>query len=527
MDKVFVYGTLMRGHGNHSYYLTQSEFLGTGEITDYAMYEVSSFPGIVPESGEVVKGEVYRIDQDTLRRLDQLEGEGSLYLRRNVEVLLNGKLVQAWTYVWNHEITGKVKVNYEAQPWKGRNWRPVNKRYVWYACYGSNLLKERFLHYIKGGVCRFNGVDYHGCTDKSDPLEDRPIILKHELYFGNRSGIWDNGGVAFLNPIRDENAETLGRMFLITEEQLKEVQSQEGLGWYNKLVDLGFEEGIPVKTFTHSTVFNINQPSQKYLSIIKEGLLETYPSMPDRQISSYIRDHILPREEKLMHALHLIRKSRHSVGVFELINSVNHRLEKAQEIIQPLVDKGYIRQHRGDHCGAFEISARYFTEPTKRQEIDQLLELDAEKAKLTLKSLGFSATGKDAKVSACAHCLIYYKEGTTFCRKCLKSTCELDTKIADIIFDLNAKGYITTYCCAGHNKVSLPYIAFKVDLGGLSLPDNFNMERDNTLRMIPYYKTKGITKRKMEQTISEDELESYRISNLDNLRIWANQLPNR
>jgi len=41
-DKVYVYGTLMKGHGNHGYYLSQSEFLGKGEITGYALYAVSS-----------------------------------------------------------------------------------------------------------------------------------------------------------------------------------------------------------------------------------------------------------------------------------------------------------------------------------------------------------------------------------------------------------------------------------------------------------------------------------------------------
>ena len=35
MDMVFVYGTLMNGYGNHGYYLSQSKFLGKGEITGY------------------------------------------------------------------------------------------------------------------------------------------------------------------------------------------------------------------------------------------------------------------------------------------------------------------------------------------------------------------------------------------------------------------------------------------------------------------------------------------------------------
>ena len=119
-DKVFVYGTLMKGHGNHGYYLSQSEFLGKGEVTGYALYAVSSFPGIVPEGGEKVKGEVYIVDRDTLKRLDSLESEGSLYLRKQVEVLIDGQIVQAWTYIWNHETKGKDKITYDAQPWKGR-----------------------------------------------------------------------------------------------------------------------------------------------------------------------------------------------------------------------------------------------------------------------------------------------------------------------------------------------------------------------------------------------------------------------
>lgn len=525
MANVFVYGTLMKGHGNHRNFLSQSEFLGSGEITGYAMYEVSSFPGIVPESGENVKGEIYEVDQATLRRLDYLEGEGSLYNRKQVEVLVKDKLVRAWTYVWNNEVKGTEKVNYNDQPWRGKNRMPVNKQYVWYACYGSNLLKERFMHYIKGGVCRFNGASYSGCKDKSEPLEDRPCIIKHELYFGNSSGKWDGGGVAFLTPTRDETVETLGRMFLISEEQFKDVQSQEGFYWYNEVLDLGMEAGYPIKTFTHSTVYNRNKPSMKYINVVREGLHETYPDKSDKEISYYINDLIISREEKLMHALFLIRKNPQRIGLFELISSVSYPLNKAHEIIQPLIDKGYIRQYSRDHCGPFDMSATYHTEPSKRQEIDQLLKSDAEDRKLSLNHLTFSVAGKDDKMLACVHCLTFYKEGTTFCRECLSSTFEIDAQIADVIFNLNGKGYITTNCCAGHSKDHLPYITFKVDMSELSLPTNFKLEYDSTLRMIPYYKVNGITKKKMEQTIQVEELESYKLDNLEGLRTWANGLP--
>lgn len=119
MDKVFVYGTLMKGYKYHMDYLAQSEFLGKGEITGFALYAVtSSYPGILPECGERVKGEVYEVDQETLKRIDDLEDEGSLYLRKQVEVLVQGEAVFGWVYIWNHETGGTAKINYDAQPWK-------------------------------------------------------------------------------------------------------------------------------------------------------------------------------------------------------------------------------------------------------------------------------------------------------------------------------------------------------------------------------------------------------------------------
>ncbi|HEY8889919.1 MAG TPA: gamma-glutamylcyclotransferase family protein [Clostridium sp.] len=118
MIKVFVYGTLMRGRINHSYYLSKSKFLGEAELVGYAMYCVSSFPGIVTEQSEKVKGEVYCVDEKTLRKLDNLEGEGSLYIRKMVDLQLNNETIQGFVYIWNHTITGVQKISYALQPWK-------------------------------------------------------------------------------------------------------------------------------------------------------------------------------------------------------------------------------------------------------------------------------------------------------------------------------------------------------------------------------------------------------------------------
>lgn len=163
----------------------------------------------------------------------------------------------------------------------------MDKKYVWYACYGSNLLRERFMYYIEGGECELNGAAYTGCTDKSEPIEDRPLTIPHEMYFGNRSSAWEGGGVAFLKPDKDEKATTLGRMYLITEEQYKEVQKQEGL-WYKKGICLGSLNGVEIMTFTNSSIYFKNLPRQKYIEVIEKGLKEAYPEMTQGEIKSYL-----------------------------------------------------------------------------------------------------------------------------------------------------------------------------------------------------------------------------------------------
>ena len=40
---------------------------------------------------------------------------------------------------------------------------------VWYACYGSNLLKERFLCYIRGGRPIGAQRTFYGCKNKKEP----------------------------------------------------------------------------------------------------------------------------------------------------------------------------------------------------------------------------------------------------------------------------------------------------------------------------------------------------------------------
>ena len=101
------------------------------------------------------------------------------------------------------------------------------KKHIWYASYGSNLLEERFLCYIKGGKPSGSSKRHDGCFDKTLPQNNAKIYINHELYFARKSKSWDNGGVAFLSEKFESNHKTLGRMYLITPDQFTEVVKQE------------------------------------------------------------------------------------------------------------------------------------------------------------------------------------------------------------------------------------------------------------------------------------------------------------
>jgi len=149
-----------------------------------------------------------------------------------------------------------------------------NSQYVWYACYGSNLCCDRFMDYI------------NKCRDTKAPLESRIYEIKHELYFTGESKKW-KGAVAFINPKRDENAHTLGRIYYITDEQYEDVKVQEGCKYLNK-IELGEIDGVNVVTFTDFEIYPKKEPSQKYLECIAKGIKDTYPKLTKDEIEKYL-----------------------------------------------------------------------------------------------------------------------------------------------------------------------------------------------------------------------------------------------
>ncbi|GIM30010.1 branched-chain alpha-keto acid dehydrogenase [Clostridium polyendosporum] len=113
---LFVYGTLMKGLINHQYLINQ-EFICEAEILDFGLYNVTeNYPGIIRKQNSRVKGELYKIEEDLLKILDEFEGEE--YTRIEVDVLVKENKIRAFTYLWLEDVNDKDYICYNKQPWK-------------------------------------------------------------------------------------------------------------------------------------------------------------------------------------------------------------------------------------------------------------------------------------------------------------------------------------------------------------------------------------------------------------------------
>ena len=277
---VFVYGTLMKGETNH-HYLENSTFLGMATIEGYEMYNVGRYPAIIDGDGIII-GELYQVPNIDMPSIDMLEGEGSLYIKRCETVTdSKGKSSFAFIYVYNRDCSDLERISV---------W---NREYVWYVSYGSNMLKERFMCYIKGGS--FEGSRYRQAfSDATPPLAVKTFEIPYDMYFGNTSGSWQDCGVSFLDLSKKGHA--LGVAYLITKDQFRHVCAEEnggrapeeGYSWYEDIIDLGVMDGFEVKTITNRNLRPYKEPCLEYRETLIRGIEENWPDMFIRDIKDYI-----------------------------------------------------------------------------------------------------------------------------------------------------------------------------------------------------------------------------------------------
>lgn len=82
--RVFVYGTLKRGQSNHDQMHGATFLDAASTLPGHTLYDLGDYPGLVldPAAPSGVEGELWRVDDQLLARLDAFEGvaEG-LYAR--------------------------------------------------------------------------------------------------------------------------------------------------------------------------------------------------------------------------------------------------------------------------------------------------------------------------------------------------------------------------------------------------------------------------------------------------------------
>lgn len=85
---------------------------------------------------------------------------------------------------------------------------------LWYVAYGSNLSPVRLRRYLVR------------CAPVGEPLDRRPVVLPHRLFFAHESRVW-TGGTAFVEPRRDPDARTLAMAWLLRRDQFLGVLARE------------------------------------------------------------------------------------------------------------------------------------------------------------------------------------------------------------------------------------------------------------------------------------------------------------
>jgi hypothetical protein len=180
---------------------------------------------------------------------------------------------------------------------------------LWYVAYGSNLHRDRFLCYVRGGRPAGAARTYPGCRDPRPPAADRPVHLPGGIYFALTSLVW-GGGMAFYDPAPD--GEAPARAYLLTAGQFCDVLAQEmrrdpgadldlmpalttgrqtlGPGRYETVLNTGELDGHPMLTFTSphgAAEADLNPPSDLYLTMLAAGLRESHGWTPE-QATAYL-----------------------------------------------------------------------------------------------------------------------------------------------------------------------------------------------------------------------------------------------
>ena len=182
---------------------------------------------------------------------------------------------------------------------------------VWYAAYGSNVDRRRFITYLTGGPVPGTDDAQAGALDAAPPRRDEAYRFNRSIRFAHHSPRW-NGATAVLDHATGSEG-ALGRRYLITESQFADVVAQENrrpsaelplselvvgevhpitTKSYDGLLLLETDEGIPIVTFTSPTdptELDPAPPSSAYLGTLARGILDAH-RLSGKEIACRLHD---------------------------------------------------------------------------------------------------------------------------------------------------------------------------------------------------------------------------------------------
>ncbi|MBY4131629.1 hypothetical protein HQO83_24870 [Rhodococcus fascians] len=186
---------------------------------------------------------------------------------------------------------------------------------LWYVSYGSNLLRERFHTYLTGSDELSEFGAHPPAPSTALPADQRWLWIDHALYFAGVSRRW-TGASAFVSTTVDPANPSVARGYLIERTQFAHLAAVENVapyidvgathtlaigqwsrlavdrrgesfrGKYDALLRLPDIDGHPAFTLTSSITREPGEPSSRYVSTIRRGLLS---AALDLDVDAYLR----------------------------------------------------------------------------------------------------------------------------------------------------------------------------------------------------------------------------------------------
>lgn len=105
MELLFTYGTLMKGQKAHNSYPDMSYISDQYCQTMVSMRQVKKTITVLYQLKDLKWVEIYSIDEEILKKLDEYEEEGDIYIRKKTKVLTaDNEELNVWFYEYNHDV---------------------------------------------------------------------------------------------------------------------------------------------------------------------------------------------------------------------------------------------------------------------------------------------------------------------------------------------------------------------------------------------------------------------------------------